>query len=138
MNHKDRATNGKVDRIQGTNYKWTRRSSPLTLRVIYHHGLTDEIHDWSAMVGWSTALLRLKTEAAIRDCHHAALIQSRAVGRHPDVYGLGLGPLIVCYTVEPEAVVVRGYAPNLPVDQVEEEIAGHYFCEFSWFDASWD
>jgi hypothetical protein len=68
----------------------------------------------------------------IRTCHQAALFDFKAIGKHPDVYELGLGSLRVYYTVEPHAIVVRGYSPNLPDHQLDEIFAGGIYTECDW------
>lgn len=122
-----------MDAFKGTDYRWRRRPRGLKLPITYYPGMLQyDIGFWAGRVGWSPSRLQRATESVIRKCHHAAVLESRAVHLRPEVYELGIGPLIVMYTVEPEAVVVRGYAPNLPRHDVEEEISGGYSGEVTW------
>ena len=116
----------------GTDYVWAVRRKRLRVDVLYDYGVDVEIIYWADSVRCGVDQLRGRVRTVIRNCHHAALIESQALGSQPEVYGLGIGSLKVFYTVETHAVVVRGFAPNLPHDQVEEEIAGGFYGDSKW------
>jgi hypothetical protein len=123
------STLGQQDRRR-IGYDWAPLCLPAELSAIYHPGV--EINYWAGFYGSSPCQLRRDTESMIRTCHQAALFDFKATGKHPDVYELGLSSLRVYYTVEPHAIVVRGYSPNLADHQLEETFAGGIYADFDW------
>lgn len=113
-------------------YTWATRTTPLTLPVTYFPGLETDIECWAEEIGWHTDTLRQAAESVVRNSHHAATITCKAIGSAPEVYQLGIESLLVFYTVEPLAIVVRGFALNLPDYQTPDNLAGRYFCDSDW------
>ena len=117
----------------GTDYVWAHRAKRHRLPINYNYGVQrQELDYWATASGRSVSQLHRATERVLRRCHDAAVLRSAAIQNYPEVYQLGVGVLVVYYTVERETIVVRGYSPNQPPDQTEEEISGGYYCDISW------
>lgn len=116
----------------GSDYVWAIRPGRVRLPLIIDRGLERDIDYWASAISCDCEELIEATASVIRKCHHAAVVESMSIGNHPEVYQLGIATLVVMYTIENDKIVVRGYAPNLPRDQVDEEIAGGYYCDVAW------
>jgi hypothetical protein len=115
--------------LKDMDYVWAVRRRHIAHPIVYELGGGD--HEfWADAVGCTPIELRDATESLIRTCHHAAILESKAVAPFPEVYRLGLGCLVVFYTVEREAIVVRGYGENIPRHQCDETMSGGYNCAF--------
>lgn len=84
-----------------------------TLPIKYHDALGN-LEDSVATYRCTSHELKDATERAIRSRHHEAVVETpmRAAARGYDIYLLGIqvGKAVrVGYSVEPEAVVVRGF-----------------------------
>lgn len=117
-------------------YTWALRPRRLKLpfKYVMWHDSDEAIGFWATTIGVTPARLKRATEALIRNSHHAAVLQSKAIGRQPEIYLLGLGSLQVIYTVESDAVVVRGYSANWPDWQTTEDMEGGYNTDARWSD----
>ena len=100
--------------------------------VLYHVAVDQELDYWASTAGIDVAELKAATENAVRRCHFAAVFAWRAEGYRPNVYELGIGDLKFFYTVEAGSVMIRGYAPNVPVEQLPENEEGRFYCDASW------
>lgn len=109
----------------------TRRGR--TLRPIIYKTSLDRMFDgWAEDCGWQQDKLRTASEQAIRTRHHEAEIIDEsygARGKLPDIWELSLGNVNVVYTVEPHAVVIRGYHWE---PDPETGHGGGYYCETAW------
>ena len=98
--------------------------------IVFHPVLNDQFADWAAACNWHPRLLRKATEKAIRTRHQEATIKHeshRAKGRQPDIWTLSLGSVEVIYTVQPHAVVIRGYGWDLHREPLDDfDGGGHY------------
>jgi hypothetical protein len=110
-------------RSVGTKYVWMERPKRLPLPVTYVDS-EYESEKFARAIGYTRRQLSKATEAVIRSCHHAAVLHSLAKGLRPEVYRLGIGPLVVFYTIESQSVVVRGYGGNLPQHERNPRNAG--------------
>ena len=108
-----------------------RISKPIT----YHEVLDETFDGWATECGWEPHRLRQASEKAIRTRHHEARIDHdahRARGWQPDIWTLSLGSVDVIYTVEPEAVVIRGYIWDLDREPLDDFDGGGCYTEFAW------
>jgi hypothetical protein len=114
----------------------TNKLHTRTLKTItYDKGFDDTFDGWAAECGWEPKSLRRASEKAIRTRHHEATHRheaNKARGRQPDIWHLSLGTVWVIYTVEPHAVVVRGYAWDLDRKPLDAFDGGGHYCDFEW------
>ena len=115
-----------------------RDTTPTTftvnLPVRYHANLESDFESWAASCGMTPRRLRSATKRAIQTRRHEAYIEGdwhRAQGRRPNVYTLPLDSIEVYYTIEHEAVIIRGYGWDVPGDPDESD-GGGYYCDFEW------
>jgi hypothetical protein len=107
---------------------------PAHKAITFHEVLEDLFDGWASACGWEPDALRLATTSAIRRRHRDAIIEheaNRARGRQPDVWTLDLGGVRVIYTVEPKAVMVRGYTWDVTETSAPDDGGGHY-TECDW------
>ncbi len=77
-------------------YRLTTSTHVLDVSINYHVGVLDGgIQYWAGVAGVTVAELKEATEATVRSCHHAAVLETKGDSRHPDVYELGIGQLKV-------------------------------------------
>lgn len=100
--------------------------------VIYDPGVEIHINYWAAECGCALAELRQLSEQAIRTSHDQATLHDQARGRQPAIWELDFGKGRVVYTVEPRAVVIRGYHYDVPGEPLDECDGGGYFCDYEW------
>lgn len=95
-----------------------------TLPITYHDCLDDALECWLEEWDLDGSWLRTATETAIRTRHHDAVIEEWHRARrdpyahrdYPDVFTICLGPVVAYYSIEPTAIMVRGYGRDLPDD----------------------
>lgn len=106
------------------------------LPIVYYTALDREIDIDAEERGWEPSELRKASEMAVRTRHHEAEItheSHKACGRQPDIWELSLGNISVAYTIEPHAVVIRGYVWEFDPESLDEhEEAGRIYWEYEW------
>jgi len=113
----------------------TKFTLPITHDKFHDH----EFDAFASECGSNPNVLREATETAIRTRHHEARIDDpshRANGRQPGILTLSLGlprSVQVVYTVEPHAVVIRGYSWDI-VGEPRDDKDGGYFLLRQWLD----
>jgi len=103
--------------------------------VTYHKALERAFDGWAAACGWDAQSLRQATEQAIRTRHHEALIDQeshKARGKQPDIFTLWLDSVRVYFTVEPDEIVIRGYAYEIDGEPLDDWDGGGFYAEASW------
>lgn len=93
---------------------------PITYYIALDHALGCWLEEWELDGTW----LRTATETAIRTRHHDAVIEEHHKAHHdpvahrdlPDIFTICLGPVVAYYSIEPTAIMVRGYGRDLPDD----------------------
>lgn len=106
---------------------------PAGLPITYYPAVRKDYRDGIPALGWEPMLLWEASEAAIRSRHAEAFIADRthaARGRQPAIYSLELERLTLRYTVEPQAVVIRGYSWKVAG---EEQGEGGVYTEYEWY-----
>jgi hypothetical protein len=98
--------------------------------IIYHR----DLDTLAQQFGYEPTELCWVTEKAIREHHRQATIEEGhyALGRQPDVYNLKFSTLYVYYTIESQAVVVRGDGWDLDRDPLDDFDGGGYYCDYEW------
>lgn len=105
------------------------------LPITYHSVLEESFGDWARTMGLMPALLRKVSELAIRRSHHEAFIEDEsreARGRQPDIFTLWIDPFKLYYTIEPHAVVIRGYGWDIKGEPLDDFDGGGLYCEYEW------
>ena len=108
--------------------------------IDYHHGFDGNFNWWAESCKWTPSYdLHRATTSAVRTRHHLAQILPKpddASERYPDVIRLPLGDangVHVIYTVESEAIVIRGYKWTEPGEPGEKDCEyGGFFGEIDW------
>lgn len=105
--------------------------------ITYHASLDESYECWARQCGRPAAELRAATEHAVLSRHGSARIEhpaDAATALRPALYTLDLNgtPIVrVHYTVESQAVVIRGYSWDVqnPVDDLD---GGIVYCDNDW------
>lgn len=100
------------------------------LPIIYHDALEQAYGGWAAEIGEKPLRLRRLTEDAIRTRHHEAQIRHdslRATERRPDIYELPLDSCVVYFSIEADAVMVRGYGWDTPREPLDDFDGGGFW-----------
>lgn len=100
--------------------------------IVYHIALGRSFDGWAEGCGMQADELRTASEQAILTRHHEAEItheSHRARGKQPDIWELSLGNVNVVYSIEPHAVVIRGYCwePDPATDD-----GGGFYHDLDW------
>lgn len=120
-----------------THYNQPSQSpNPQTL-IRYDSTIERDFAWWAKGCGVDPKRLRELTETGIRKRHSEARIDHeahRATDRRPDVFTLSLGGFDVFYSVEPDAVVVRGYAWNCEGPLLDDFAGGGFYWDAEWVE----
>jgi hypothetical protein len=103
------------------------------LPITYYPAVKKVYRDGISTLGWEPQCLWQASEQAIRSRHAEAFIADcthEARGRRPAIYSLQLEGLTLHYTVEAEAIVIRGYSWEV-TDEWEYE--GGVYTEYEWY-----
>ena len=105
-------------------------------KPISNHPCLEESFDaWASACGRTSRFLRQATEHVIRSRHQEAIVEHeshKARGNQPDVFTLPLGPVVVFYSVESSAVLIRGYGWKPEEEPVDDFDGGGFYAEASW------
>ena len=118
-----------------------KRTSPRgsnCLPITYDITVNGEFDGWATWCGTTPSRLRKATEQSLRTRQHEAFIEHeshKARGRQPNIYTLDLGltPWVeVFYTIEPHAIVVRGYAWEISGEPLDDRGCGYFYSDNEW------
>lgn len=107
-----------------------RKPDVVKLPIIYHEALEQAYDDWATEIGEKPLRLRQLTEDAIRTRHHDARIQHdslRATEQRSDIYELPLDSYVVYFSIDADAVMVRGYGWDIPREPLDDFDGGGFW-----------
>ena len=103
--------------------------------ITYYSALEESFDDWAAECGFEPQSLREASEHAIRTRHHHAIIEHeshKARGIQPDIFSLSLVSANVYYTVEEQAIVIRGYGYEIDHEPLDDFDGGGFYEDNAW------
>jgi hypothetical protein len=121
----------KETKIRTPNSRYQIDGKPIT----YYSALERCFDDWAKECGFEPQSLRQASEQAIRTRHHEATIEHeshKARGIQPDIFSLPLGSANVYYTVEPQAIVIRGYGYEIDREPLDDFDGGGFYLDNAW------
>lgn len=116
----------------------TNRRQRTTRPIVFAPPLDFYLDGWAVESGWKPRLLRQEIRRSIRNRHHEATLEPdryKHSPRQPDTYHLAIGSCEITYTIEPDAIVVRGYGWPIDREPLDDMDGGAFFLDNSWFDA---
>jgi hypothetical protein len=96
------------------------RPDVVKLPIVYHDALEQAYDGWAAEIGEKPLRLRQLTERAIRTRHDEAQI------RH-GICELQLNSCVVYFSIEADAVLVRGYGWDIPREPLDDLDGGGFW-----------
>ena len=116
----------------------THAREPKPIRVIYDYKLATKLEHWARFCSFKPDSLRKASKKAVRTNHHKAFFiheSHEAHGNQPNIYTQTLRKrpsVYIHYTIEPHAIVIRGYAWRIVDEQLGAFIGGAIYGELHW------
>lgn len=106
------------------------------LPIDFHPAVSSHVEAWAMYCGVPSSKLCRSTEHQIRTRHHEAVKDDfsryEQNGFPIDIFGLPVGSGLAHYSIEPTAIVVRGYSWKIIGEPLDNHDGGGFSIDSNW------